>query len=294
MPCAVPFRAVVASAFVPEMPVHPSAASSRTSTEYLPPVLPRSAVLLELLLEERAIDLELATSVVALDPGLAFGVLQLANRDAATAGNPIWQLPLALVAAGREALRVLVKRAPRLDGSGCGGRKGRLQRLACDAVVRGCIAQMLARELGACNPKKSFLAGLLFELPKMAALMHAGHDFCRTKLSTLRESLPVVWKAATAVRDQTPPLHGPLVATTLIAQAILRDKAVADRVEFAAGAPWKCWPELSAEERRALLDRCCDLAQWAAANLYRLEPWDFLSRLKRPKPWESKWSLCAR
>ena len=282
MLCAVPSRAVVPSAFVPEVRAHPSA----TGTEYLLPVLPRSAVLLELLLEERAIDLELASSVVTLDPGLAFGVLQLANRDAGAAGKPIWQLPLALVAAGRVALRKLIACAPRLDSAESGHREIRLRELASDAVVRGSMAQILARKLGGCNPKQCFLAGLLFELPKLAALTRPGHDFRRIKLSAaVKKSLAAAWKAATGARQKRRALREPLAATTLIAQAILGEKAIVNSAELAADTSWDCWPDLPVEERRALLDRCSDVAQWAAANLYRLEPWDFLSRLERPEPW---------
>lgn len=280
MLCAAPSRAVIPSAFVPEVPAYPSASGA----QYLLPVLPRSAVLLELLLQERAIDLELASSVVALDPGLAFGVLQLANWDTGATGKPIWQLPLALVAAGRDALRDLIACAPGMDSPESGRRKIRLRGLARDAVVRGSIAQMLARELGACNPKQSFLAGLLFELPRMAALTHPGHDFRRMKLSAaIKNNSPAAWMAVTGARQKTRALHEPLAATTLIAQAVLRQKAV---VKLAVGAFWDCWPVLTMEERRALLDHCSALAQWAAANLYRLEPWDFLSRLERPEPWE--------
>jgi len=283
MLCAAPSRAVVTSSFLARVSAYPSAAG----TEYLLPVLPRSAVLLELLLQERAIDLELASSVVALDAGLAFGVLQLANRDASTAGKPIWQLPLALVAAGREALRELIECAPRMDSPESGRREIRLRGLASDAVVRGSIAQMLARKLGGCNPKQCFLAGLLFELPKMAALAHAGDDFCRTKLSAaIKNSLPAACLAVTGARQKARTLHEPLAATTLIAQAVLHEKAVVNTAELAAGKSWDRWPALTVEERRALLDRCSDLAQWASANLHRLEPWDFLSRLERPEPWE--------
>src|ERR1035441_7969629 len=45
------------------------------------PILTRSASLLNLLLQDGAVDLELTSSVVALDPGLAFTTLQLANRE---------------------------------------------------------------------------------------------------------------------------------------------------------------------------------------------------------------------
>src|ERR1035438_3192530 len=55
----------------------------------------RSASLLNLLLQDGAVDLELTSSVVALDPGLAFTTLQLANRERREEDELIWQFPLA-------------------------------------------------------------------------------------------------------------------------------------------------------------------------------------------------------
>ncbi len=79
------------------------------------PLLTRSSGLLNLLFQDGTVDLELASSVVALDPGLAFGTLQLANRDRVGKSNPIWLFPLAVVAAGRDLMLQLVNQAPRIE-----------------------------------------------------------------------------------------------------------------------------------------------------------------------------------
>src|SRR5271167_4709965 len=63
------------------------------------PVLARSAALLKLLLQDGAVDLELTASVIALDPGLALETLQAASLES-HGEDQIWQLPLAVVAAG--------------------------------------------------------------------------------------------------------------------------------------------------------------------------------------------------
>ena len=76
------------------------------------PVRTRSVSLLKLLLRDSAIDLELASSVVGLDPGMAFGALQLANAQRHQGDDPIWQLPLAVVEAGRELLGYLRSTRP--------------------------------------------------------------------------------------------------------------------------------------------------------------------------------------
>jgi len=252
------------------------------------PVLARSAVLMSLLLQDNAVDLELATCVVALDPGLAFGVLQLANPACDRPGDPVWQIPLALVAAGREALQNLLEYAPRITLSALEGERGQLLQLARGAVVRACVAQLLARELGRCNPKKSFLGGLVFEVPQMVGLTAAVRgDYRARLLSVMCNSLPAaVVKAALADMDEAEGVNDPLLATILIAEALIQAATPASRSPIAASGSWRCWPDLVQEQRASLLKRCAELTDWVAANLYRLDPWDFMSRLERRKPGE--------
>jgi hypothetical protein len=76
------------------------------------PILTRSALLIDLLLQDGTVDLELVSSVVALDPGLAFTTLQLGNRDRSDQDEVIWQFPLAVVASGQQRLMRAVDQAP--------------------------------------------------------------------------------------------------------------------------------------------------------------------------------------
>src|SRR5208337_5609490 len=80
------------------------------------PILSRSAALLTLLLQDGTVDLELTSSVVGLDPGLAFGILQAANLERNGDGE-IWQFPLAVVAAGCDRLLTMVNCAPKVESS---------------------------------------------------------------------------------------------------------------------------------------------------------------------------------
>ena len=79
------------------------------------PILTRSALLTDLLLQDGTVDLELVSSVVALDPGLAFTTLQLGNRDRRDQEEIIWQFPLAVVASGQERLMQAVNQAPKIE-----------------------------------------------------------------------------------------------------------------------------------------------------------------------------------
>jgi len=253
--------------------------------EFVPAVLTRSVALLRLLLQDGAIDLELASCVVALDPGLAFAVLQLANAGSDPLATPVWQLPSALVAAGREALQSVLQCAPRVESAGM--LSGRLATLTCNAVVRASIAQLLARELGCSNPRKSFLAGLLLETPEMIAVSQPRRAVDRTRLlAAMLASLPApVVNAAMSGKHAMKNVPDPLTAITLLSQA-LRCKALdGTALDVMAARYWCCWPECTASRREMLMERCLELARWAGENLYRLEPWDFLSRLERRCPW---------
>jgi len=259
-------------------PVADDATRPLARPEFLLPLHTRSAILLHLLLEDNAIDLELASCVVALDPGLAFAVLQAANP--ADSGASIWQLASALVAAGRESLQDLLECAPRLELHPSPDERNSLLALASDAVMRAGMAQLLARELGKCHPKKCYLAGLLLEIPAMVAVTAGSHDGYQGRLlSVMCNSLPVgLVKAAMSDLEGASAAHEPLIAIVLLAEALLREKE--------AAALWNGWPELDREQRSSLVGGCCELREWMRKNLFCMDPWEFMSRLERRHPKE--------
>jgi hypothetical protein len=243
--------------------------------------------LLTLLLQDGAVDLDLASSVAGLDPGLAFGTLQAANRHREEGSEPIWQLPLAVVAAGREAVGQLVERAPRIEDCGHPGKQLRLRQLVTNAVVRGCVSYLLARELGGCQPRKAYVAGLLLEVPALARL--ASPETSQVALlSILCRTLPaaVVRAVMAAKSDRSEEnTREPIVATALIAQTVLELHAAGAELDAwlqdLAGRPlWDCWKGTDARQRMALLSHGCGMAAWAAANLRNLDPWEFMARLE--------------
>jgi hypothetical protein len=251
------------------------------------PVFTRSTSLLTLVLQDGAVDLDLASSVAGLDPGLAFGILQAANLHREEGSEPIWQLPLAVVSAGREAIGQLVERAPRIEDWGQGGMRLRLSQLVTNAVVRSCVAYLLAREMGGCQPRKAYLAGLLLELPGMARLARPETSQV-TLLSILCHTLPAaVVRAVMAARADSSQADScePIVAIAVIAQRVLEVQAAGSELgawlEDLAGRPlWDCWKGTDARQRMALLSYCCGTAAWAAANLHLLDPWEFTARLE--------------
>ena len=262
------------------------------------PVLTRSISLLTLLLQDSAIDLELASSVVALDPGLSFGTLQLANAKRAEAGDPVWQLPMAVVEAGREALLQYVQRVPRVELVEQPARRRLLERLAADAVVRAGIAHLLVRELGGCAPRKAFLSALLFELPLLA---YSGQPLlcpAEALLPAMCRILPAGFVRVAMVGDCEESVTGePLIAAVLLAEGLLRARAKArlqaegdaaepEQFEDLASVPlWTCWNEAGSDQRNALLHRGWQIAAWAEANLHRLDPWEFIARLESRNLW---------
>lgn len=294
MHCAVPSRASEVWAKLPER----TAAADQPGTSLLPPlVLPlltRSASLMVLLLQDGAIDLELTSSVVALDPGLAFNALQLANLDRHGEGEPLWQFPLALVAAGREALLELVSRAARLDAQESGTGKERLPRLYCRAVVRASMAQFLSSELAQGQPKKSFLAGLLFEVAAVVkSTTPAAEPVSQAELlSTMCRCLPaaVVTAALGSPLANRHIAPDPVVAVARMADALLpvaaNEPASAAKSEELAAQSLPIWNDLDLPQRCALLGCADKLGRWAVANLDRTDPWEFLAKLERRKVWE--------
>jgi hypothetical protein len=228
--------------------------------EFVPALLSRSATLLRLLLQHDAIDLELASCVVAVDPGLTFAVLQLANAGNDPLAAPVWQLPSALVAAGREPLQTLLHCSPRVESAGV--VKRRLTTLTCNAVVRAAIAQLLARELGCGNPKKAFLAGLLLEIPELVALSRPHRRTDRSRLlAAMVASLP--GPVVNSVISGKYPARSPgdaLHAVTILSEA-LRCRAPSGSVrDLLAATSWRCWPEYTTTHREALLEQCVELA----------------------------------
>jgi hypothetical protein len=258
-----------------------------TLPEFVVPILPRSAMLLNLLLQDEPIDLELASAIVALDPGLAFAVLQLANPIEGDSGDSVWQFPEAIVTTGREELQRLVNRVPRVNGLERPGTRRCSPELVQNAAVRACVAYWLARALGRSNPRKGFLGGLLLDLPQMVSWnLPPGNGYRIRLLSVLCHCLPSsIVKAMMAdgedVRD-----CGPTAAITFLANASLAVGGPASRMDLAALPAWQYWPELDARQRSALLESSAELASWARASVYRVDPWEFMSRMERRRPWE--------
>jgi hypothetical protein len=283
MSCAVPLRGLAAST----APLCDEACAGQLGKqEVLLPVLGRSVALLQLLLREPALDLELADCVITLDPGLAFGVLQLGNLRGHSRGDVTWQLPLALVASGRSALQDLLDSAPRLESAADPAVVPQLFELVRNAVVRGCLAHWLARELGRCNPKKAFLAGLLAEVPRMAALTGAGRGGGRPNdLPFFARLMSFDLAKVAGDHGRAQNLNQTLAAITRLAE-MLRQKQAAEGAPTIADPPdWYPWLNLTTNDRLRLMDHGSDLARWAGENLYQLTPWDFISRLERHKPW---------
>ncbi|HUI82838.1 MAG TPA: HDOD domain-containing protein [Candidatus Binatia bacterium] len=260
--------------------------------EFVLPAVTRSASLLGALLDDSALDVELAGSVLALDPGLAFGTLQLANRERRR--EPVWELPLALVAAGRDELQYLVYRTPQIQSFPDVTRRSCLQLLVLNAALRACAAHFLAQKLGSCPPRKAFLAGLLLELPALMTLGLSQPPGCRAKLlSAMCRSLPAPMVTAAMARTDRAgdEPRDPLLALVLIADQLLqaRNGAAASsgmREELAARPLWSCWRETGARRRSALLGACEALLGWASANLYRMQPWEFVQALEQARSWE--------
>jgi hypothetical protein len=266
--------------------------SGGPGSKFVLPILNRSAVLLNLLLQDTAVDLELASSVVALDPAQAFAVLQLANSGARETGEPVWHLPAALVAAGRPALQELLESTPRLQDATVAGR--RLAAMARDGAVRAAVAQWLSRELGLCNIRKSFLGGLLFDIPEAVAATCPSPEHREERmLAALCASLPAaVAKAAMTHVEDPGPVGDPLVASVLLAELIVHRAGLLSLAELADSALWECWPEVASARRSNLLEQALLLQQWASAYVYRVDPWEFMSRLERGCPWVEKGRSC--
>ncbi len=264
------------------------------------PISTRSASLLSLLLQESSVDVELTSAVVALDPGLAFTTLQLANRERYDEDEPVWQFSLALVASGRRRLLQAVHQAPKIE-SFSSRAQAQLRRLWVRAVVRACVARLLGQQLGGINSRQAFLAGLLFELAAFTGLAFPSSAQSRHRLQAAsRATLPLeiaatIGLASDHVYEPRGPEDRPqtsLAANVHLAELLLdsvpsTSSARPDPArELASNSVWQCWQETSMHQRHLLLDCCGDLARWAAANAVAMNPWEFIARLERSKGWE--------
>ncbi len=252
------------------------------------PILSRSAALLTLLLQDGTVDLELTSSVVGLDPGLAFGTLQVANLERNGDGE-IWQFSLAVVAAGCDRLLGMVNCALKVESSYSCGTSAKLRNLYMRCVQRACMAEMLTSLLGNVNPRQSYVAGLLSGLPGMLSLAEATScEFSSGLTPAAYRSLPtcIMMSSAGSLTGS------PIAASVLLADGLLEvpgseHPESAPQVQRLAASPlWQCWDGYSTHERCGILAQCGRLGMWVAANALRLSPWEFMTRLHRRKFWE--------
>jgi len=257
------------------------------------PILTRSAALLALLLQDGSVDLELTGSVIALDPGLAFGTLKAASREC-NGQSEIWQLPQAVVAAGCDRLLEIVNCARKIESSYECAAATRLRQLYMRGVQRACLAEMLTNALNHADPERAYLAGLLFDLPGMASRLGRTRTALPLVLrSALSDSLPETGLAGVAGPATAPAeAHHPIAASVLIANEVLElsdggNPESCPQIEGLAASPfWPTGDDCSMGERRQLIWQGCRLGAWAAANAPRLSPWEFMAKLHRRKAWE--------
>ena len=255
------------------------------------PILTRSASLLTLLLQERSVDLELTSAVVAMDPGLAFTILQVANREGHEQDEAIWQFPLALVACGHRHLLQVINQVPKIECYSSTKTWAQLGKLWVRAVVRASVAFALGKQLESGNPRQAFLAGLLFELPALVQLAFPSSGELEGELqAAIRASLPPqITTAIGQAPDRPQTWQG---AILLLAEALLRSTIRESSpspgrcIALASNDAWQCWKETSMEQRRRLLEGCWRLARWASVNAAKMNPWEFTARLERSKGWE--------
>lgn len=256
------------------------------------PILARSAALLILLLQDGTVDLELTSSVVALDPGLAWGTLQAASLESHDQ-DEIWQLPLAVVASGCGWLLALADGAPKVESSFDCATSRKLRQLYLRCVQRACIAAMLTSVLGGADPKRSYVSGLLFGLPDGLRLRDASNSERSTEWGGALHgvladtvSTPVAASSARMARPTS------VAASVFVANQLL-DLPEAGSVEhfhrarnLAESPLWESWDGCSLPQRFRLLEQGGTLGKWVAANAPRLSPWEFMARLHRHKSWE--------
>jgi len=163
------------------------------------------------------------------------------------------------------------------------------------------VAELLAKRLGNGDPRQSYLAGLLFELPEILGMAGFAHSTpLRAALqAAMRGCLPdEVCTAITTAAKHQDRNTGPdganrgITATVLLADSLLGAKQPETSQQeclmerLAPGPLWTGGDPISAGERHRLLGDCCEMAKWSACNLPRLAPWEFTARLQRRKSWE--------
>lgn len=246
------------------------------------PVLARSVALLRVLFQDGIMDLNLVSSVIALDPGFTYRVLQLANRDLPDDRDRIWQLPMAIVAAGRASLDELLDEVAEAEFAD--SEKSVIQGLITQAVLRASLAHSLAVELASSSPRKCFLSGLLFELPALVTLSVPDRiDSHARLLSDMCHSLPVtIVRAALAQIAMKAGPTDPTVATVLLAQELLHAvrQGEASVEELTGHSLWRPWSSMSMLQRARILQRGSDIAAWVDKNLYHVHPWEFMAQLE--------------
>jgi hypothetical protein len=84
----------------------------------------------------------------------------------------------------------------------------------------------------------------------------------------------------------------PLVGSVLLAEMIVHHASLLSLAELADSVLWECWPEVASARRSTLLDQAHQLQQWASAYVYRVDPWEFTSRLERGCPWVEPVRFC--
>jgi len=253
------------------------------------PILARSAALLSLLLQDGTVDLELTSTVIALDPGMAFGTLLAANLERNGNGE-IWQFPLAVVAAGCGRLQAMLNGAFKVESSYDCSTSAKFRRLYLRGVQRACIAEWLAAQLRNADPRQSYVAGLLCGLPRAASHAGAGPlDGVAAKESG--------WSLSALLIAAGNPSCGlaefvPAVVSVWLADGLLKfsdcevTESSAQVKELAASPHWRSEEAFSTGERCRLLAQAARLGRWVAANAPRLSPWDFMARLHRHRSWE--------
>jgi len=250
------------------------------------PILSRSAALLLLLLQDGTVDLELTSSVVGLDPGLAFDTLQIANQERNGDGE-IWQLPLAVVAAGCDRLLTMVNCALKVESSYSVGVGARFRQLYLRCVQQACLAEFLACTLGNVNPKQAYVAGLLSGLLGPA-------EGISPELSSSLNCILSAGLYVQAMNSMHSPAAGgsPVDACVLLAESILdfggiEGPGLTAKAQHLLDSPlWDCWDSCGRQERCRIVAQGSRLGKWVGANAPRLSPWEFVTRLQRRRSWE--------
>jgi hypothetical protein len=206
-----------------------------------------------------------------------------------------------VVAGGQHRLLQTVNQAPKIESYSSTKIRAELRQLWVRAVVRACLARVLSQQVGGGNPRQAFLAGLLLELPALVELTFPSCPLSQLGLQAAwRESLPPEIAAAIGQARDCDHVHAPskdgpqssLAASIRLAELLLgctmheSSPRLGKGRELASNSVWQCWQETSLRQRHLLLDRCCELARWAAAHAPGMNPWEFTARLERSKGWE--------